>query len=161
MHDILEKPGVNALDSIRRVRQLNKAIQSGDLECLCRPLPLLENKSLDEIIEEVLNKYINTGEIADFKIITNKGKGKTGIPHHKDVLDEIYLYHGDITSTFDDKVTLRDQIEAIERKVLWLYIYFVPNPNCKDIHSLAEKLIDEMAMRVGTELKNRYNELFG
>lgn len=161
VQDILEKPGVNALDSIRRVRQLNKARQTGDLECLCRPLPLLDNKSLDEMIEEVLNIYINKGEIADFKIIINKGKGKTGIPHHKDVLDEIYLYHGDKTSTFDDKVTLRDQIEAIERKVLWLYIYFVPNPNCKDIHGLAEKLIDEMAMRIGTELKNRYNELFG
>lgn len=160
--DLLINPAYDGLDSVKRIEQLALA-KSGDLGALWRPIPLID-KSVKDCIGEVLSGFKKDDEIADFKIIVNDGKEKTGLPMHTNLLDEIYLYDGNRSITFDDKVTLRSQIEAIERNVLWLYIYFVPPATCHDtnkINELVEKLIDVMAKEIGIKLKKRYEELFG
>lgn len=159
--EILELPGLDAVDSVVRIQPLRDAKKSGEIEGLWKELPSSE-KPIEVIIEDVLQKCKKENEIEDFKVIINKGKQKTGIPRHKDLFDEIYLYDGSKVVPFDSKVTtLREQIEAIEKKVLWMYIYFVPPAKCEDIDKLADYLIDSMAKEVGLKLKSRYEELFG
>ena len=156
--DILKTPGYDAVDSLKRIAQLKKAWK-GDLEALFRPLPLLD-KPINETIDEVLEKQKSQGKILDFKCIINKGKTKTGIPEHTNLFDEIYLYEGDDPIKFDDRTTLRNQIEAIERTVLWVYVYIVPG-KCSNISALSKELMEEMGKEIGLALKKRYDELFG
>lgn len=156
--DILKNDSSNARDSIIRINALMKAM-SGDLESLWRPFPLMD-KTIDACVEEVLADFKTRNEISDYKIIVNQGKQKTGLPMHKNVFQEIYLYDGSTCLTLDDTITLRSQIEAIERNVLWLYVYFVPPATHCNIDALTNNLIDGMAKAVGMKLKERFKELF-
>lgn len=49
------------------------------------------------------------------KFFTNDGRRKTGLPSHKTLLDEIYLYDNDRYEVFDDGETLKPQISSIEK----------------------------------------------
>lgn len=155
---LLEAPKYDAEDSIRRISQLRKA-QLGDMEALWRPLPLID-ESVKDCMEKALLTLRKEDKILDYKVIINEGKQKTGTPKHKDLFDEIYLYNGERCDIFDDRITLRDQIEAIERNVLWIYIYFVPPLNCNDINDLSQTIISKLAEEVGDKLKGRFEELF-
>lgn len=157
--NILYQPGLDADDSLDRIAQLRMAKETGGMEYLCTPIPLL-NRDLDEIIKETLDAFIKDNRIIDFKIHTNKGKKKDGIPQHRNILDEIYLYDGNTCFPFDDKTALRMQIEAIERNVPWNYIYFVPVETV-DIEKLANDMMDALAEPIGKEINNRFQELFG
>lgn len=161
MQDVLKLPGLDAVDSNLRVPGVKRAKRTGELEVLGRMFPLSENY-INEIVEEVLKKYKQSNEIVDYSVIVNSGKMKTGIPKHMDLFDEIYLYSGSKIIAFDSKATtLPEQIEAIEKKVLWLFIYYVPTNKCSDIEILSKKMMDSIAKEIGMQLKSRYEELFG
>lgn len=157
--EIMENSKFNGLDSVQRIKQMKSAIETADLKFLCSPIPLL-SKSIFEIFTEVLEDFKSNKLIIDYKIHENKGREKVGLPKHKNVYDEIYLFEGDRVFTFNDRVTLKKQIEAIKNNVLWQYIYFIPSTNCDNIDKLANDIISNMVQRVSIELKDRYDELF-
>ena len=77
--------------------------------------------------------------------------------------DEIYLYEGNETEpiTFDESESLKPQITAIEKKVPWTYIYFVPPKSCKDVDEVFKEVFNQTTQAVGNSLRKRYCELFG
>ncbi len=158
--EIMEDKGFNGLDSVKRIEQMKLAVETSDLKFLCSPIPLLNN-SIYDIFTEVLEDFKFKDRIIDFKIHENKRRDKDGLPKHTNVYDEIYLFEGDKVLTFDDRVTLKKQIEAIKNQVLWQYIYFIPSTNCDSVDKLANDIINRMVQKVSTELKSRYEELFG
>lgn len=158
--EILDTPKTDAIDSIQRVKEFDEILRTGDLELLCRVMPL-ERKSVYETITDVLNRLKAEGAIADYKIIVNKGRKKYGVPLHKDVLDEIYLYSDNKYSIFEEEKMLKPQILTLEQSVPWIYAYFVPNKEQDELNDVAEKIYDEMAKEVGSQLRARYEELFG
>lgn len=155
--NILFQSGLDAGDSLARIAQLKRAQETAGMEYLYTPLPLLE-RDMDRIIEDTFESFIKSRKLVDFKLIKNKGKNKVGIPEHTGVLDEIYLYDGETCAPFEDKTTLRNQIEAIARNIPWYYIYFVPGDG--DVKELTEELIDKLAVEVGAEIRKRFQELF-
>ncbi len=158
--ELLTSPKLDAIDSIQRVKNLLRVKKAGDVELLCTLVPL-EEKNVRETIDDVLIELKHKNIVADYKIIINHGRGKMGIPSHKDLLEEIYLFNGNDCFVFDETVTLQPQVKAIEKTVLWLYVYFIPINNIETIRIIAEKILDEMAKEVGKGLKKRYEELFG
>ncbi len=156
---LLKAPGFDARDSLSRIKQMRKALESGEVEFLCRPFPLLDN-SVEEIMDAVLSKYVKEGKIVEYRIEVNENKGKTGLPKHSDPLHEIYMYDRDQIVLFDDKTTLRDQIESIEKTILGYYIYFVPAANTVDAEALGEQILEESAFEIAVGVEGRYNELF-
>lgn len=157
---ILELPIADAVDSINRIDQMLQVLENGDLELLNSLMPLQQvcvNDALQISLEEDKNK----GIIADYKTIINYGRGKTGLPKHEDVLEEIYLYDETQCVLFDERVTLRPQIKAIEKTVPWIYVYFVPPKGNVDIKALSNAVFNHMAQEVGKSLSSRYIELFG
>lgn len=164
--DIFKKPELNAEESLKRIRKLERIKQSGDLELLNSLMPLKE-LCVNDTIREALEKMKSEFLIEDYKVITNDGRRKTGLPPHKTLLDEIYLYDNKYADDnneyeiFDDSETLKPQISSIEKSIPWTYIYFVPSKTCTDIEELSTKIFEETAKAVGNSLRNRYCELFG
>lgn len=161
-NEIFQTPTFDAMDSIRRLRQLETVKENGDLELLNSLIPL-NGKCINDTICEKLENLKTDKFISDFKTIVNNGRGKTGLPSHKDVLEEIYLYENNNLFIFNENITLREQIKAIEKNVPWIYVYFVPQKqlNDKEIIEVANQVFDEVAKFVGARLKDRYEELFG
>lgn len=158
--DILKEPDMNAEESLIRIRDLEKIKKSGDLELLNSLMPL-KGVCVNDTIRDALEIMKSKALIEDYKVFTNDGRRKTGLPSHKTLLDEIYLYDNDRYEVFDDGETLKPQISSIEKSVPWTYIYFVPSKSCKDIEGLSKKIFDETAKAVGYSLRKRYCELFG
>lgn len=157
---ILELPIADAVDSINRIDKMLQVIKNGDLELLNSLLPL-QKLCINDAFQASLEQDKNKGLIVDYKTIVNYGRGKTGLPKHEDVLDEIYLYDETQWTLFDERVTLRPQIKAIEKTVPWIYVYFVPPKGNIDIKKLSSIVLDHMAQEVGKSLSSRYKELFG
>lgn len=153
---ILQSPCADAIDSLYRIDEI---IKDGDIEILNKFIPITEN-SVKDIISETLTKMKNQRELIDFGIIVNNGRKKIGLPRHKDLLDEIYLYNNDNCFTFNEYNSLKQQIDAIYQNIPWLYIYIVPNEQDANINKLAEKVLTESAKNVAICLKKRFEELF-
>lgn len=158
--DLLQSAEANAEDSLRRIRKMKQVKETGDLELLNSLMPL-DRICVNDTIREALEKMKKAGIIADYKVFTNNGRRKTGLPSHKNLLEEIYLCDGEEWDTFRDAATLEPQIKAIERNVPWTYMYFVPPRNYESVQELSKKVFDETAKAVGESLKIRYHELFG
>lgn len=158
--DLLQSPEYNAEESLKRIRKMIQIKKSGDLELLNTIMPL-EGKCVNDTIRDCLNNLKNQGVIVDYNVFTNGGRSKTGLPSHKNLLEEIYLYDGDRWDVFKDENILQPQIKAIEGNVPWTYIYFVPPKECEDLQELSTKIFHEAAKAVGASLKMRYKELFG
>lgn len=153
--DYLSFPEYDALDSLNRIDEL---IAEGDLECL-NSIITTENHSIEEIVEITLNQLKSDGVLIDFSTIINKDRQKKGLPKHKDLLDEIYLYNGDNTFKFDE-ISLRQQIEAIRKNIPWIYIYIVPEKHIENNKELAENILDKIAINIAKKAKERLEELF-
>lgn len=160
--DLLKKPQLNAEESLKRIRDLEIIRESGDLELLNSLMPL-DEQCVNDTIRNALQKMKENALIEDYKVFTNDGRRKLGLPKHKTLLDEIYLYENNESNpiVFDDRETLRPQIKAIERNVPWTYIYFVPPKSCNDVEDLSKEVFNETSQAVGKSLRKRYYELFG
>ena len=156
MENILSSPMANALDSLNRIGEI---IEDGDIEQLNSYFPT-KNNSLKEIIEETLQELKAKGDVSDFIVYINKGKAKTGIPAHRDLLDEIYLYNNNSCSIFNEKISLKPRIKSIAKNIPWLFIYVVPNKSYADIDILNEDILNRLANRIADEMKPRLIELF-
>ena len=157
---ILELPIADAVDSINRIDEMLQVLENGDLELLNSLMPL-QQLCVNDALQVSLERDKNKGLIADYKTIVNYGRGKTGLPKHEDVLEEIYLYDETQCTLFDERVTLKPQIKAIEKTVPWIYVYFVPPKGNIDIKELSNTVFNDMAQEVGKSLSSRYIELFG
>ena len=153
--DYLNSPEYDALDSLNRIDEL---IAEGDLECL-NSIITTENHNIEEIIKVTLNQLKNEHILLDFSTIINKDRQKKGLPKHKDLLDEIYLYNGDSTFKFDE-ISLRQQIEAIRKNIPWIYIYIVPEKHIENNKELAGNILDKIAINIAKRAKERLEELF-
>lgn len=160
LSEVINDPGAKALDSIRRLNLLKKAMKSGDMEFLDTLMPMSAD-SLENKFDKILKDLKKSQEVADYKIIVNKLRSKTGLPTGQDALDAIYVYSGkEDCEKFDDEI-LHSQIEAIEKSVPWVYVYFVPvKDHERDVGKVSRIVFDELAKEIGNELKCRYDELF-
>lgn len=89
--DLLKKPQLNAEESLKRIRDLEIIRESGDLELLNSLMPL-DEQCVNDTIRNALQKMKENALIEDYKVFTNDGRRKLGLPKHKTLLDEIYLY---------------------------------------------------------------------
>lgn len=152
VYDIFSDPKSEALDSIGRLCDI---FENLDLESLCKLIPL-DGDSLKNIIELSLK---NSKKSANHAVIINKGRTKTGLPKHEDVLDGIYLYNGNQYLIYDEIFSLQNQVNAITKNIPWLYIYFIPNEKTA-INELRSELIETLSVAIAEKLKSRFNELF-
>ncbi len=152
--DYLNSAQFDALDSLNRIDEF---IADGDLECL-NSVITTEDCNIEQIIEINLQRLKDKGILLDFSIIINKDKYKDGLPGHKDILDEIYLYDGDEPFVFNE-TSLKQQIDAIRKNVPWLYIYIVPN-HIENSEDLIEDVLDILAKKIAESVRKRLEELF-
>ena len=54
---------------------------------------------------------------------------------------------------FDEHMTLKQQIKAIEKNVPWIYLYFAPPANCKNINKVAKDTLDEQRSITSRDLE--------
>lgn len=161
--EILCSPHFDANDSIQRITTLMQIREQGNLELLQGIFPLNVDgveERVDAVIESSLKKLKEDGAILDYKIIINSARGKMGLPKHKNLWDEIYLYNNDLICKYDEQELLAPQIKSIEKTVSWLYVYFVPSRETVDIATLCAHLKDVIARDVALRFKARYEELF-
>lgn len=158
--NILAISKCDARDSIQRIQILKELFTTGDLELLFHAqVPMLTN-GCEEIIEDVLKELVEDGKIADYFVLQNEGRRKTGLPKHQDILDEIYLYKGNRGIAYGENTVLKQQIDAIVQCVPWLYVYYVPTNGISEVNVIADTIIDKMAQAIGKEIRGRYSELF-
>lgn len=98
--------------------------------------------------------------MADYEIVVNKARGNTSLPSHKTPLDEIYIYSGKEHYIFNENLTLRNQIESIEKNIPWIFIYFVPIDTRTNIKKLTITIENQLASELGDAIGKRYVELF-
>lgn len=154
--NIFELAKADAVDSLSRITEI---ISNGDIEALSRFIPTAE-KGIKEIVSESLEKLQKQDDLLDYSIIINNDRKKTGLPMHKDLLDEIYLYNNNSYFAFDEYNSLKPQIDTIHQNIPWLYIYIAPGKQSKDISQLTGKVLDEVARNVAFYIKKRFDELF-
>lgn len=150
----------NAMESIKRIRRLSEIKNTGDFELLYYFLPPEKYGTLCQIFEKVLDELKRQNILADYKITVNKLRRKTGLPSHATSFDEIYLYDDRGYDKFNENLTLRSQIESIEKNVPWIFIYFVPIDTGPKIEELMETIVDQLAIELGNTIGERYVELF-
>lgn len=159
--EVLDVPKHDAHDSLNRIEALKKIKRTGELEYLYYVLPIgNDNIEIEQILGNTLEGMLEEKKIVDYRMVENKGRGKTGLPSHKDKYNEIYFYDnkGDFHS--ERLENLEEQIEVLRRSIPWFYIYFVPCDNCKNINQLSDELFHVLAKSVANMLIRRYNELF-
>ena len=77
-----------------------------------------------KIFEKVFNDLKTKKKVADYEIVVNKARGNTSLPSHKTPLDEIYIYSGKEHYIFNENLTLRNQIESIEKKYTMDFLFY-------------------------------------
>lgn len=155
-NNIFSSPKANAIDSLSRIGEL---IHDGDVEALNRIIPT-SDLGIKEIIYESLEKLRKQGDLADYGVVINEDRKKIGLPTHKDLLDEIYLYNDQDCYTFNEYDSLKQQIDTIYKSIPWIYIYIAPENPGTDIGKLSEKVLNEIAREIGANIKKRLDELF-
>lgn len=151
----LDSSQFDALDSLNRIDEL---ISEGDLECL-NSIITTENFSIEDIVNNTLNRLKEDGKLLDYSTIVNKDRQKIGLPKHRNLLDYIYLYNDNETFSFNE-ISLRQQIDAIRKNVPWIYIYIVPGKDIKNSQELIENIIDNLAQKIAEAVRERLYELF-
>lgn len=164
--NILESDFYDAYESLGRLSTISKAYEYGDMELMDTILPL-ENESLVDTIEKVLNNFKSDGDINDYKTIVNKHRKKTGIPcdRHpqggiKTAFDYIYLYDGKTCYPFDESAILKPRIDSIKSNTPWIYVYFVPPEETRNVEKIGKKIMDKLVESIGHSIKERFCELF-
>lgn len=155
--DIMEVGDLDAMDACDRFEDVMNAQRTGDLELLQRLFPE-KDATIVNVIEGSLKRLRDSGTIQDYKWILNSGRGKIGLPKHRNQWDEIYLFDGLERYTFDENRSLWQQIKAIEQNVPWLNIYFVPSRDSDS--SIVEVIRSAIAKDLASALSVRFNELF-
>lgn len=154
--NIFKLPKADAYDSLNRIEEI---ITDGDVEILNYFIPTSE-MGIKDIISESLEKLRKEGYLVDYGIIINSDRKKIGLPRHRDLLDEIYLYNDHEYYTFNEYTSLKQQIDAIYKNIPWLYIYIAPGKQGTNIEDLAEIVLDEAAKNIALYIKKRFDELF-
>lgn len=150
----------NGMESIRRIRRLREIKNTGDLESLDFFLPPEKYGTICQIFEKVFDELKIQNIVADYKVVVNKARKKTGLPSHETLFDEIYLYDDMGYDEFNENLTLRNQIESIEKNIPWIFIYFVPIDTGPKIEELMETIVNQLASELGNAIGERYVELF-
>ena len=149
---LLSDPKSDALDSIGR---LERVLESLDLKLLWTIIPT-SGDSIDDLIRERLHQIDGVSG----KVVVNNGREKTGLPSHKSVFDNIYLYDDNNCFAFDEKLTLLPQIQAVKMHVPWIYVYYVPSVDCVEGKDISAVLYSALTDVVADRIKARLQELF-
>ncbi|MCD8107072.1 MAG: hypothetical protein LUE20_03790 [Oscillospiraceae bacterium] len=158
--DNLSFPMLRAEDSYRRIRILRSVMKTGDWEILNSCMPL-DDKCIADKMRETLDRLVENEMIISYKLIVNSGREKTGLPSHKTEFDEIYLVSDDNEVTVFDSLSLETEVEAIERSIPWIFIYFVPPKDVRNPKELWSIIFEALASEVGGSLHVRaMDELF-
>ncbi len=154
---LLGSPRDNSIKQIQRLREIKK---TGDFELLDFFLSPKNCGEICKIFEKVFNDLKTKKKVADYEIVVNKARGNTSLPSHKTPLDEIYIYSGKEHYIFNENLTLRNQIESIEKNIPWIFIYFVPIDTRTNIKKLTITIENQLASELGDAIGKRYVELF-
>ena len=150
----------DAEEAVKRLSRFLEAAKAGDLKRITSIFPP-DSESANDIISNVLRESVNNKEILDYKTYINDGREKMGLPPHKgDPTNEIYLYDSSQVYKFDEFISLKPQLKAIEQSVLWLNVYVFPADDCMDTNALLSNLRAKCAEELGKRIRTRYNELF-
>lgn len=128
--------------------RLLRAEESGDLETLCQA-----NVKIAERIEDIFRDMKDKGKLSAYKVIIHKARGNMGLPSHKDVLEEIYLFSPQRPFPLNENISLLPQLEALKKNTLWLYIYLAPADKKADIPEFMESLLEDMAKAAAEEIR--------
>ena len=145
----------NECDSVKRGRALIELMSTGDLE-------MFDSVGLSDsytLMSTELEKMMSEGIISDYHLIKNEGRTKRGLPRHRDVFDEIYLY--DVSNQvhpLDDKVSLEPRIKMIEKTIPWIYVYVAPGK--KQISDMVKVVFDRLAQVLADEISSHEKMLF-
>lgn len=151
--NILSNPKSESIDSIKRI---NTVFDSLDLEYLCNIIPL-DGCNLKKLLEKTLSK---NNKISNYAVIINDGRQKNGLPKHKSILDGIYVYKNNDCNLFNEHFSLSMQINALEKNVPWLFVYFIPKDSSCNVDELSQELFELLAKEVAKSFKKRVEELF-
>lgn len=149
-----------AVEAVARLHRFLTAAKVGDLQPITSIIPP-DSASAKDIIGRVLDDAVQRKEILDYKTHINTGRGKMGLPSHDgDPTNEIFLYDAQHVFKYDESLSLKPQLKAIEQSILWLYIYVIPAKNCENVPALLTALRTRCAQAIGTAIRNQYNGLF-
>ena len=137
-------------------------MEVGDLQLITSIFPP-DGESAKEIICDVLKDAVENKELRDFKTYINNGRQKMGLPQRENINDptsEIYLYNNQRLFKYNEFVSLKPQLKAIEQSILWLSVYVIPAASCANPDALLASLRLKCAEVLGSKIKKRYMELF-
>lgn len=152
----------DATDAVLRLDRFLYAVEVGDLQLITSIFPP-DGESAKEIICDVLKDAVENKELQDFKTYINNGRQKMGLPQRENINDptsEIYLYNNQRLFKYNEFVSLKPQLKAIEQSILWLSVYVIPAASCANPDALLASLRLKCAEVLGSKIKKRYMELF-
>lgn len=145
----------NECDSVKRGRSLLDLMATGDLE-------MFDAVGLSDaytLMSTELDKMMLENIISDYHLIKNEGRTKRGLPRHRDVFDEIYLYDAsNQVHPLDDKVSLEPQIKMIEKTIPWIYVYVAPGK--KRVSDIVKVVFERLAQALANEISSHEKMLF-
>lgn len=145
----------NECDSVKRGRSLLDLMETGDLE-------MFDSVGLSDaytLMSAELEEMVSENIISDYHLIKNEGRTKRGLPRHRDVFDEIYLYDASNQARpLNDKVSLEPQIKMIEKTIPWIYVYVAPGK--EQGSDMVKVVFDRLAQALANEISNNEKKLF-
>ena len=143
-------------ESLYRLGILQDDIQAhGDFNMLGLLFPPSEG-SFKKAVEKILEAEIEKRTIKAYFVCNNPGYQKTGITDAEK--DQIYLY-GKETDTYDIGI-LEEQLLAQRATGLTCFVYISPADGM-DAEALKSSIEQEIIEKVGSQLQNQFEELFG
>lgn len=145
----------NECDSVKRGRSLLDLMETGDLE-------MFDSVGLSDaytLMSAELEEMVSENIISDYHLIKNEGRTKRGLPRHRDVFDEIYLYDASNQARpLNDKVSLEPQIKMIEKTIPWIYVYVAPGK--EQGSDMVKVVFDRLAQALANEISSNEKKLF-
>ena len=148
----------NALDSLERVNMLDVLLEYGDLELL-NSILALPTEEMQKVFNKTLEDLYAKKIIRAYQVYVNKDREKIGVPSHDTPMDNIFLYSEKGTETYNENLSLLNQLGAIENSVPVLNIYYIPS-EIDRITEIGNQIIDLTAKSLGEQYIKRKKEIF-
>jgi len=158
--NILSNKKSNARDSLIRLAKLDELKKYGDLEIIDKVFAPIDH-DLKQLIEAALEKSKNEKkQIKQYKVFINKGRDKVGLPDHREVFKEIFLYREQGKPEIDQNDRLQVLIGLLRHDIPFISIYYMPTNLDSDINKIGEDILNEASEEIARALNKRIQELF-
>ena len=147
----------SARESLYRIGLLQgEALQIANFGILDTILP--DEKTCEQLIEEILQKELEAENIHDYFLWNNSGFYKLGVTKSTDIT--LYRQGTDVYK-YDVSTSLMKKLDAQRSGCLWLFAYvcFPEMPESK-IEKLIDELFNKVASAISDSVHNQMNALF-